>query len=139
MHHKRSSADLVKIIGALLEVKNRNSQQIKFAYDHEKRSISLRGAALKSLRVYNYGYKTSFLTIIDPLILSLSGTKVNDMEELKGLQLLELDLRGMGDISNISALKQMRSLRKLFITKGQLTASQKKLLPVYLSIIEKDK
>ncbi|MCM8529894.1 MAG: serine/threonine protein kinase [Lentisphaeraceae bacterium] len=138
IYHKRPTKDYVKIIQTLLEINNPAGVDINFSYDSKNRAITLSGEKLKYLKVKvkEVPYSVSFLKILNPLKLTLSSKHTGDMEQLNGLQLLELDLRGMTKLKNLELLNDMRSLRKITILKNQLTAEQRNSLAKFIQIIE---
>ncbi|MCM8535972.1 MAG: serine/threonine protein kinase [Lentisphaeraceae bacterium] len=138
LYHERPTEEYLMIIRALLEINNPTCPEIDFSYDANNRAITIKGQRLHRLRVKvkTTPNSISFLKILDPLKLTLTGSHTRNMQELNGLQLLELDLRGVKTLENLDLLNEMRSLRKITVFKNQLNDSQKKSLADFIELVE---
>ena len=121
--HNRPIEDRVRILEAW--VQNQNDEKgIQLLYDPETKTASLRGP-VKNLSAYlimgkEFGFHFNFIASLQPLKLDLRGTKIEDLNQLRGLEMLEIDLRQI-PAENLAPLKQFRSLRRIIVSPGQFS------------------
>ena len=121
--HRRSVEDRVRILQAWVRNQN-DDQKIQLHYDSASKTASLRGP-VKELKCYLrlgnlVGYDVNFIASLQPIKLDLRGTQIRDLNQLRGLDMLEVDLRQI-PAKNLKALNQFRSLRRIIVSQGQFT------------------
>ena len=109
-----SISERVRLVKEILLIRNPEIQDIKFEYNHDTRSLSLKG--------------NQSLTNIDPVKflpvkkLNLEGTAVTSLERIKGLKLLSLNV-SKTYIADISELSKM-PLKELDISHTGITETE---------------
>ena len=133
----RKMEDRVAIVREVLAAINPESHDLSLDFDPTRRALAVQGSGVRFLSLPpSFGdSQLSLLRVVDPLELSLRGIPLRDLEELKGLRLIELDLRD-SQVDNLLALRDMRSLKRLLISPGQFTSDQLSVLPEWVEVAE---
>ena len=137
MKFPRKIEDRVAIVRDVLAAVNPQSRNVSLKFDPKQRAMSIKGSGIQLLSIPpSVGdSQLSLLRVIDPLKLSIRGSAVKNLNELKGLRLIQLDLRGV-KIKSLLPLQDMRSLKHLQILPGQFTTEQLSVLPKWVEVIE---
>ena len=81
-----------------------------------------------------WGFTSDSIAPLEPLAIDLCGTLIEDLKELRGLDVLEVDLRQI-PAKNWIALKQFRSLRRVIVSPDQFSGRALKKLEEYLKVV----
>ncbi len=130
----RSMMEQQAVVRSLLSLTNPDATDPEMKFESDSRKIVISGAGVRILRLGGTG--RSYLRVFDPLFISIAGTDIDNLHELKGLRLYELDIRNTG-VKIIKPLADMHSLRRLIVSPGQLNPENRALLSDYVEIVER--
>ncbi|MGJ8658194.1 MAG: serine/threonine protein kinase [Akkermansiaceae bacterium] len=132
LKYPRTSEDRHKILYQMMKVLNPNWKEQVFLYSIEDSSLKLSGKGLTNLSK-NKNH-ISVIKIIDPRKLDLRGAHTYNLDSLKSLNLIEIDLR-QTPIKSLSPLIEMRSLRRVIVSPGQFSKAEIDQLPSSIEVV----
>ena len=137
LNHSRLIEDRVRISQAWLRIQN-DDQEIEVLYDSASKTVSFRGP-VKKLSTYinldqDLGFHVNSIAPLKPLAIDLCGTLIEDLNELRGLDVLEVDLRHI-PAKNLAPLKQFRSLRRIIVSPEQFSRQALKKLGKHVDVV----
>lgn len=105
-------------------------------FEPKKKHLSLVGSDLKRLcfNTYSKNQFYSVLMLLELNHLDLSQSGVQDLRQLRGAEIYELNMAHGLNIYDILELQNMPTLRKLLVKKDQLIPSQLEALPEFLEV-----
>ena len=122
------------IARSLLLIMNPDAVDPSLDFSDDNRHVSISGTGVKSLRLAGTG--RCYLRVFDPLAVSISSRAFTDLNELSGLRLYELDIRGT-EVRNVLMLNEMRSLRRMVVSPGQMPPEKLRRLSKYIEVVVK--
>jgi len=135
----RSMEDRVRIVREWVALNNRKWVSGELLYDSESGTVRLHGAGLRSLvRTIRPGEESAcLLYTLRPKYLDLQGTEISDLSELNSLELLQLDIR-QTPVTDLTPLQAIRSLRRVTISPGQISAEIISQFPKWIEVVQMD-
>lgn len=127
--HQRPLEDRVAILRGALGALNPQSDHIILDYKPADKSLRIQG---KGVRYLSITPTLSLLRILDTRSLDLRGTSLENLGELDGLSLHDLNLQGT-PVRDLKPLTKMRSLRRLLVAPGQFNPQQLSGLPPWIA------
>ncbi|WP_442506755.1 protein kinase domain-containing protein [Novipirellula sp. SH528] len=137
--HDRSPEEKLAIARAWVLINNSRWSSEGMTYEPETATVHLRGPGLTHLNrtmaiSERHPNRFSLLHILKPKVLDLRETQIRDLSELRSLQLLEIDIR-QTPVTDLTPLRGSRTLRRIFVDPGQVSASQIESLPAWIEVI----
>lgn len=132
----RPQLEYFDIVKTFLSIKNSGWDAHGSQFDPDRKFLRLQGAELKRLcfDIYHRDQYHSALMLLHLEKLDLSQTRLQDLRQLRGVELYELNLSHGLTLMYLEEFKRMPTLRKLILQKGQLSDSQHKELPDFLEV-----
>jgi len=137
---RESLEDEARVLKFVLGLSNPNWKKPVFDFDLESRHLAIGGEGLKTLyrpRVAEVGSEFPsycLLRLLGLRSMALGSSDFDRLEELDGLRLERLDLRG-SKVSDLTPLASMSSLRELVLEPGHLEAAERAMLPEHIDVI----
>jgi serine/threonine protein kinase len=122
-----------EIVKTILEIHNPLWKDGDFDYNIEQNTLILRGKSLKKLTVNAHSFQlqdkpkslkfVSLIKSLNPRKVDLRHTSIKSLAELAELDVIHLDIRHT-PIKDLNYLSRLPFLKKITITKGQLTQQE---------------
>ena len=139
MCHPRTTEDRTRVIRQWLASNNPQWLVGGLWHDRETDTVRIRGRGFRSLlRTLSPGSlpesRVNLLCLLGPKSLDLRGTDVDDLKQLVGLELEDVDLRAT-NVRNLSAVRQLPTLRRIVVSPGQVSSAERESVPVGVEVV----
>ncbi|WP_372807410.1 protein kinase domain-containing protein [Pontiella sp.] len=132
---RTDKAGYEKVVEAVLFGWNWRWTQGRFEYDSRKASLLLRGNQLKEWAIISEDTSgESPLRFLDIKSLDARDTGLYDLNHIKTLPILSLDIRGT-KVADLQPINHFSSLRTLIVARDQFSSEQLALLPKNLNLV----